>query len=361
MKRFSTSGLMMIAGLGSIIAAELWQRRKLKRATRRATYEARLMHTAIRITHEVRGSLDIPRALNKAAAELAIGLNAEHCRIWVCDDDNQYAFACSCGETEHDLPLSAALDAADQNIGATTADRYVSDGTLDSVTSTSESMIVPVLGVPIVQSDGLIGAVLVLSTNPHRIWLESEVQLLLAVAHQLYLSVSHARVFAAKEQESLTDALTNCLNRRAFQQQLEEHFKTATERKLPMSLIIVDLDLFKSINDNYGHPFGDRVLRRPGEILLEETVNRGIAARVGGEEFALILPNHSIEESAAIAEQVRRRVQLVTLQGLDRQVTVSCGVASFPSNAQTGESLFAAADEALYRAKESGRNRVCLY
>jgi diguanylate cyclase (GGDEF)-like protein len=185
------------------------------------------------------------------------------------------------------------------------------------------------------------------------------VQLLLAVAHQLSLSVSHARVFAAKEQESLTDVLTNCLNRRAFERQLEKHFQAATERSQPMSLIIIDLDLFKSINDNYGHPFGDEVLRRLAEPLLEERANGAIPARIGGEEFALILPHHSIEEAAEIAERVRQRAEMITLPELACRVTVSCGVAS-AFNSRSPDSLFAAADKALYRAKTSGRNRVCL-
>lgn len=361
MKRFSISGLIVIAALGSVVAAEFWQRRKLRRLLRHVGYEGRLMHAAIRITNDVRGSLNIPRTLNATALEFAATLSIEHCSINLLEEGNQSALACSCGESEHDGRLSTAFDSAREIIEASRADRYVNQGIPDGVISESDFTTIPVMGVPITHDGRLLGTVLVFSKNSHRIWLESEVQLMLTVAHQLSLSVSHARVFAAKEQESLTDALTNCLNRRAFERQLEEHFQAAAERGQRISLIIIDLDLFKSINDNYGHPVGDQVLRRLAEILLEQKVNGAIAARIGGEEFALILPYQSIEESAAIAERVRKSAELITIPEFECRVTVSCGVASAPINAGSPDSLFVAADKALYRAKTSGRNRVCLY
>ena len=349
----------MIAALGSVVAAEFWQRRKLRRLLRHVGYEGQLMHAAIRITNDVRGSLNIPRTLNATALELAASLGIEHCSINLREDGNQSALACSCGESEHAGPLSTAFDSAREFIEARRADRYVNHGIRGGVNPGSESTNIPVLGVPITHDGRLLGTVLVFSKNSHRIWLESEVQLLLAVAHQLSLSVSHARVFAAKDQESLTDVLTNCLNRRAFDRQLEEHFQAATERRQSMSLIIIDLDLFKSINDNYGHPVGDETLRRLAELLLEQRANGAIPARIGGDEFALILPYHSIEEAAEIAERVTQRAELITMPELACGVTVSCGVASALAR-DSPDSLFAAADKALYRAKTSGRNRVCL-
>jgi len=191
--------------------------------------------------------------------------------------------------------------------------------------------------------------------------LEDEIQMLLAVAHQLSLSVAHARVFAEKTRQSLTDPLTNCMNRRGFDEQFENNFHAAIEDNRSVSLIMIDLDHFKGINDNYGHAAGDTVLRSLAGVLLDEAAQNGIVARVGGEEFAFLLAGHSLEEAAVIAERLRQQVEVMAVPGLDRGVTISCGIAAAPVHANSAGSLYALADKMLYRAKGSGRNRVCVF
>lgn len=146
----------MIAALGTVVAAEFWQRRKLRRLLRHVGYEGRLMHAAIRITHEVRGSLNIPQTLHATTLELADSLGTEHCSINLCEDGNQSAFVCSCGESEHDGPLSTAFRSAREFIEAKRADRYVNQGIPDGVFSGSESTTIPVLGVPITHDGRLL-------------------------------------------------------------------------------------------------------------------------------------------------------------------------------------------------------------
>jgi diguanylate cyclase (GGDEF)-like protein len=365
MKLFTRQGLLMNALLGGIVAAQLWQRRKLRRIARPLNYEGRLMHTAIRVTNEVRGSIDTPRMLETTVVEVARTLEIEHCCIRFDGDNSdnrkEGAVACSCGETAHDPVTGAAFTAALNALGDGRADRFLCHGHPNRFDSKNEPNTFPVLGLPINRDgDRLDGALLVLSHDAARVWLEGEMQLLLAVAHQLSLSVSHARLFAATEFNSLSDALTGCLNHRAFEMQFENHFRAAHEHKTPISLVMIDLDSFKDINDDYGHAMGNTALRTLAGILLQETVTGAIAARVGGDEFALIMPRCPLEQAVGAAERVRRCVEIPNNPDLDCRMTVSVGVASFPLHADSRESLYTAADKALYSAKNSGRNRVCV-
>lgn len=353
----------MITLLGGVVGAQLWQRRKLKRIARKMAHEGPLMHAAIRITNEVRGSIDISRMLKISALEVAQTLNIEHCYLLLFGKSNKEREAtCSCESSSHERGIEKALASAIENLQHEGSDRFITHNYPNSADALAGRTRYPVCGLPLTRdADGLGGVLLVLSTDSTRLWLDSEIQMLLAVAHQLALSVTHARVFAEKAQQSLTDSLTNCLNRRGFDEQFENLFQAAIERNRSISLIMVDLDFFKAINDTYGHAIGDDVLRKLAGILLEETAHGGIAARVGGEEFAFLLSDHSLEEAAAIAERVRQRVEDMNIPGLDDRITLSCGVASAPTHARSPEGLYVAADKALYRAKTSGRNHVCCF
>jgi GAF domain-containing protein len=234
----------MNALLGGVVVAELWQRRKLKRIARRANYEGRPMHAAIRVTNEVRGSIDIARMLETTVVEVARTLEIEHCAIRFdgdnADNRKEGTFACSCRETVHDPVTGAAFKAALNALGDGRADRFLCHGHPNRPDSKNEPNTFPVLGLPINRDgDRLDGALLVLSHNAARVWLESEMQMLLSVAHQLSLSVSHARLFAATEFNSLSDALTGCLNPRGFEMQFETHFRAAQEHKTPISVVML--------------------------------------------------------------------------------------------------------------------------
>jgi len=171
-----------------------------------------------------------------------------------------------------------------------------------------------------------------------------------------------AALEAANEKLSrlaLTDELTQLLNRRAFDAALDREFATSARHRHAMSLLMVDIDDFKSFNDTFGHDVGDRVLR-----VVAGAVARGFrlgdtAARFGGEEFAVILANTSRNEAAETAERLRIAVRELEVQ--ERRVTVSIGISSTPqAGPDTKLDLLRRADEALYRAKREGRDRVCV-
>jgi diguanylate cyclase (GGDEF)-like protein len=162
------------------------------------------------------------------------------------------------------------------------------------------------------------------------------------------------------------DPLTGLMNRRAYEICEFASWQTAEETGVPLGLVVLDIDHFKSYNDFYGHPAGDSCLQAVARCLSEQLRGDGdVVARVGGEEFAILLPDLAVETAGDIAERVRRAVEALELPhlgcGLGRIVTVSCGACSLvPRAGTTPRDLFAAADAALYAAKQAGRNRVCL-
>lgn len=160
--------------------------------------------------------------------------------------------------------------------------------------------------------------------------------------------------------QAVHDPLTRLLNRRAFHERLAEEVDRHRRYGSGFSMILLDLDRFKSINDTLGHTAGDRVLGWVGRILLEHTRAADTPFRIGGEEFAVLCPatepdmaRHAADRLVAVISEARLP------SGLDLRVTMSAGYASCPAHATTFEDLYYTADRALYRAKESGRNMVC--
>lgn len=153
------------------------------------------------------------------------------------------------------------------------------------------------------------------------------------------------------------DPLTHLLTRAAFDDALERYYKEATADQ-PASLIIADIDHFKKVNDNHGHQAGDEVLRELACRLLKTIQGKGFAYRYGGEEFAVILPNHTADEALAVAERARREAE--TAISVAGSVTSSFGVAVVPPHASNVQQWLKKADQALYDAKHLGRNLVRL-
>lgn len=162
--------------------------------------------------------------------------------------------------------------------------------------------------------------------------------------------------------ESATrDGLTRIFNKKYFIDTLKKEFAYCLRHRVPLSLVMLDIDHFKKINDTYGHPAGDAALRHTA-ALLERHLRKGDqAARYGGEEFALVLPGTDAKGAMRLAERVRGAVQASRCDHGDARLTltVSAGLALWPDDGRDSDVLLAAADKALYVAKERGRNRVC--
>ncbi|MET3207250.1 UNVERIFIED_CONTAM: diguanylate cyclase [Paenibacillus sp. PvR008] len=168
------------------------------------------------------------------------------------------------------------------------------------------------------------------------------------------------------EHTSFTDHLTNLSNRRQLEFSLEEKLPQARQRHEHLSVLVLDIDHFKEVNDTYGHAAGDAVLRQLGQILMEKCRSSDVVTRSGGEEFTVLLPNCALRQAVRIANQLLGGVEqyeFVLSDGLVIKVTVSIGVTTFPDTGEdmSGAALLEQADKALYEAKNAGRNRVCSY
>jgi len=166
------------------------------------------------------------------------------------------------------------------------------------------------------------------------------------------------RNLAIAELRAATDGLTGLPNKRSVTDTLKRMFAQASRTGTPLTLVLLDLDHFKEINDRHGHPVGDLVLANVGAVLRTALRAGDFAGRNGGEEFALLLPDTDISAGYEIAQRVRAAVGEIILPGVDVAVTVSLGMAVYPDHASTPERLERLADAALYVAKRSGRNRT---
>ena len=162
---------------------------------------------------------------------------------------------------------------------------------------------------------------------------------------------------------SVTDGLTRAHNHRFFQERLREEFRRAQRYDDPLSLMLLDVDHFKDVNDRYGHVVGDEVLRDVAEAIRVSIRDTDLLARYGGEEFAVLLPNTHLAGALTVAERVWRGVGAVAAgPSRELRITASIGLSGFPSRTVVSpDHLLRTADEALYRAKKEGRNKICLY
>ncbi|HEV2609032.1 MAG TPA: diguanylate cyclase [Noviherbaspirillum sp.] len=185
--------------------------------------------------------------------------------------------------------------------------------------------------------------------------------LALPISEQVALALSNAQLRQILREQSIMDALTGLFNRRYMEETLQRELARATRTGVPLSLIVYDLDHFKRVNDTHGHEAGDAVLKACSQHVRRSVRESDVPCRYGGEEFVLILPDCGKEAAFAKADRLREefsRLHIMHDRQLPCQVTATFGVASFPGDAREAERLFSAADEALYRGKEGGRNCV---
>lgn len=181
------------------------------------------------------------------------------------------------------------------------------------------------------------------------------------IAGQAAIAIENARLYAQAQELAIHNGLTGIFNYRYFMKQLEEEIKRAERYDRSVSLVMMDIDLFKHVNDTYGHRRGDDVLKGMAQTLISNTRETDIVSRYGGEEFAIILPETDLENAMEVATKLRTAVaksHYARRKGESITLTVSLGVATFPETASNQEELLRQADDALYSAKET-RNTVC--
>lgn len=216
---------------------------------------------------------------------------------------------------------------------------------------------------PLVISDRLLGVLELVGREDDANFVHSQ-GLFQTIAEHLALALNNAMLFASFERLATHDALTGIANHRMLQEFLGQRIIEAQRGGQELGVIMIDVDHFRSFNEEEGHDAGDEVLKQVAEAIKSCLRPYDLAARYGGEEFTVVLPGSPAKATFQIAERIRKKVQSISYQtraGRDRHITISLGTATFPDNGQDQAGLLKAADTALFNAKRQGRNRTVAY
>jgi diguanylate cyclase (GGDEF)-like protein len=299
-----------------------------------------------RISSAISSTLDIESILQSAVEEAGRALNASRAALVLWQEGTSLPEGMSVYERHEDeavshepaLPrddCSAALESASFELP-------VAAGPLE---------------VPVTYRDNVIGVLVVEDDRPGRNWEDEEVLMVKTVSDQLAVAISHARLFKQMQTQATTDSLTGLYNHGCFQERLEHELKLSDRYRHQVSLILLDLDQLKRINDTYGHVAGDAALCHVAQAMQSSVREVDVCARYGGEEFCIILPQCGREHALEVAERLREAIASIFVTRVG-QVTASIGVATYPTDAKVKDDLIEMADRAMYLAKAAGRNRV---
>jgi diguanylate cyclase (GGDEF)-like protein len=230
----------------------------------------------------------------------------------------------------------------------------------DAKLSPSEPMADAAVAIPLRRGNHAIGVLALYGLGPTETFSDDDVRLLQSLVHQAETAIENTFLYEEATRLSITDGLTGLWNRRLFDLRINEEMQRAIRFQEPFGLLLVDLDHFKGVNDRFGHQAGDAVLVELARRLTDATREVDVVTRFGGEEFALILPKTPVQGTVRLGEKVREAVghEPFAAGNASIPVTVSVGAAGYPDHGLSSPELLAAADAALYRAKENGRNRV---
>jgi len=201
------------------------------------------------------------------------------------------------------------------------------------------------------------------SLETMRKWLESHRQLLISVGQELALALANVKLRETLHEQAIRDPLTGLYNRRYVEEMLDIELRRSRRTGHSIGFIMADLDHFKRFNDAYGHGAGDLMLKAVAELIKKSIRAGDIACRYGGEEFLIILPAAGIQDTISRASQIQKDVRQISFTYEERQLgnmTISMGVAVYPEHGNEAAELIRVADQALYRAKNEGRDRVAL-
>jgi diguanylate cyclase (GGDEF)-like protein len=213
---------------------------------------------------------------------------------------------------------------------------------------------------PLISRGRTIGVVQVVNRTGGR-FTRSDLAILLTLVDPCAIAIENAFLFQKAEQLTITDDLTKLYNSRYLNHFLHRELKRCRRHSIPLSVVFLDLDGFKGINDQHGHLAGSSTLTEVGRILSEAVRDTDVLARYGGDEFVVLLPETPTAGALVIAERIRKSIEahsFLKSHGFDARISASFGISSFPEHAQTPEGLIQKADQAMYRVKERDKNGI---
>jgi len=273
--------------------------------------------------------------------EEALVMRAHHGRLTPC-----------VGEHEQ-LPANAGLWSEAFHTGKTLAQKVGSEGDARETFKESRSrMCIPLI------SFGQTMGVLVLDSKEEEAFNPADAGPLESVADICATAIQNAHYVERVRHLANIDGLTGIFNRRYFEKQIADELERSRRYDTELTVMMVDIDHFKRLNDEFGHLLGDEVLRQASSIFSQQLRKNDVVCRYGGEEFAILLPQTNFQQAQTVAEKLRKVVEGWQFPGVPRPVTISAGIASCPAHGNTRDDVVKAADAALYVAKQSGRNCI---
>ncbi len=342
--------------LFSTQASMALQNARLYSLERRRASQLEAINTVARETTVV---LDVKELLAKACAKIRPAFEVSHVSMLVKEDEDLVLQAHH-GELTLRIPEGGKVPAEAGLWGrALRESRTVIENDVktdpDCVSIYLESG--SRMCIPLVSFGQTLGVLVLDSARPGSFSV-SDIQSLESVADICATAIQNAHYVERVKQLAYLDGLTGIFNRRYFELRIEEELERSRRFSSGMAVIMVDIDQFKRLNDEFGHLLGDEVLRQVSSIFSQQLRKIDVVCRYGGEEFAILLSQTSQQHALGVAEKLRRMVDSWQFPGVPRPVTISAGVATCPDHGSTREELVKAADAGLYAAKQAGRNCV---
>jgi diguanylate cyclase (GGDEF)-like protein len=342
------------------------------------TNEMKELEAVVSLTQLISSTLDPKELLYRIVRKIADIMPVTRCSVIRVDWLHRSAFVVASFEDPHIAGIKLNLRKYPEIMESLTSKKpvVIKDVSTDPLMASVKEIIVPlgirsILVIPIFFREKLIGTLFLRTSRTGHTFSEHEIRLLNAIANASANALYNAFLFEQVEDEksrleklAITDFLTGIYNVRYFYHRIIEEFSRAVRYGLPISCLMIDVDHFKKVNDVYGHKTGDLVLREFAQLLKKHSRKSDVLARYGGEEFIVLLSQTPLKGAVSEAERLREFVRKHKFRGLRNKggITVSAGIAAFPDDTiKTHDDLIAFADNALFTAKNSGRNRVAIY
>ena len=328
------------------------------------TRESEVLKTLLEVSKLISSNYPIPKVIKRICGKLRKLLNTDDCSIMILNEQSrELAFSESSGLTPWEMK-NIRFSLGEGVAGWVAKHKrpvLIEDVRTDSrfkVVENQKRSMVSMISAPLMVKRRVIGVVSLSTRNEGHSFTADELELVVLMSAHISLALENNRLYEI----SVLDGLTNIYNRRYLEQRLMEEVAYSKRYSKPLSVILMDIDFFKRLNDTYGHQAGDHVLQGVSKRLSDALREYDVIARYGGEEFAIILPTTPKLEGAAIAERLRTSICEAPFRFKDEDLScsISLGVSALPDDANDPESLIARADEALYKAKDSGRNQVSI-
>jgi diguanylate cyclase (GGDEF)-like protein len=348
-ERFLTLALFFVVSMFYVFLSDrLTQDAKLSNLM---IEENRVAEAMVEMTRILSSSLNTDKVLSSFVARLREVIDAEECAIVRIDSKSGAA------------RLLMRASQPDERDVAIDLDQYPE---LKQACASRQLLFAPdakptgLLAVPMVINESALGLIVVYSNRLRPIMTEANARFFEVMGSTAANALHNAQLYEEVEQRARTDFLTGLPNQRDFQATLSIELSRAHRHNRTLSLLMIDLDFLKEVNDRFGHPRGDEVIKRIAGTIRHTCRETDFPARYGGEEFAVILPETPLSGGIEVAERLRRNIAAEDFADIG-QVTASIGVSAYPVNALTKVDLIRAADQALYNAKNGGRDRVAYF